>query len=244
MMGGGSPASGGSGLVSQLIRTCAPAPFPQYDVNPGGITFALPPQAGISGYRVFRQDLGELTSSPVVASFTHQAPLEYFSTYQYDVMGAQSSGGCTTSSARITPPKPLTPVVTANAVSVGPTHRVTISWASRNDHPTHHLVLGPGLPPDGIEVPEPPGASQSGGALHSIDTGNLVIGTYGWLVTPMWKTPAGVMIDVSTGGRATATVGGGMSGVVSTSSWNAIQAALQKAADAYKAMLNSTNSLH
>ena len=231
-------------MVNRLIQACAPAAFPMYDVNPGGITFALPPQAGVTGYRVFRQDLGELTSSPVTMSFTHQAPLEYFSTYQYDVMGVQASGGCTTSSVKITPPKPLTPVVTANAVSVGPTHRVTLSWASRNDHPTHHLVLGPGLPPDGIEVPEPPGASQSGGALHSIDTGNLVIGTYGWLVTPMWKTPAGVMIDVSTGGRATATVGGGISGVVSASSWSAIQAALQKAADAYKAMLNSTNVLH
>jgi hypothetical protein len=230
MIAGGALATGAGVVGSQPVALCATAPFPQYVANPGGVTLDFSPSPGILGWRVARGDLGDLTPVPIAApSYTHAAPLEYFSTYQYVVTGVRADGSCTTSGAKITPPKPLTPQVGARVVASAPTNRVTLSWGTQADRPTGYLVLGAGLPQDGIEVPASTSATG-----QSLDTGNLPIGTHAWLVTPFWKTPAGTMIDVSTGARVTATVGVTAGAVVPGSIWDA----LTKAAEAYKAMLS------
>jgi hypothetical protein len=118
------------------------------------------------------------------------------------ITGVRADGGCTTASVSVTPPRPLTPQVTAKVTPAQASGRVTLSWPPQNDRPTAYLVLGPGLTDAGSEVP----ASTNATTPHSFEIGNVPLGTHSWLVTPLWKTPAGTMSDVSLGGRATATV--------------------------------------
>jgi hypothetical protein len=212
---------------------------PSYSATPSGVTFTQPrrPANGnpITGYRFSRKDLGELTPAPVAAgSYTHAAPLEYPMTYEYTVIGIQSNGACTTASVMVAAPKPLTPVAAARLKQVsGPNAHVEIGWGAQADRPTSYLVLGPGLPQTGTEV----AASPSG--VHSVETGNLplgMIGGYGWLVVPIWKTPAGNAIDVSFAARVTFSSDGGASSGAAASIWDN----LNKAAEAYAEMLKST----
>ena len=227
---GGSQPSAAGVVVNQLVLRCAAASFPQHVASPGGITFTFQRPPDIVGYRISRLDAGELTASPVSArSYTHVAPLEYFTTYQYDVIGVRADGTCTSASANITPPKPLTPQVSARVVTSGPTSRVTLSWGTQADRPSHYLVLGDGLPQDGVEVPASTNATS-----NSVETGSLLIGTHGWLVTPVWKTPVGAMIDVATGARVTATVGASAGSVLPNSIWDALEKATRARAEMLK----------
>ena len=200
---GTTPTGGGlAGTADLTMKTCTTAAAPQFSATPGGVTFTLTKPAGTTGYRISRRDVGELTPSPITAaSYTHAGPLDYRQTYQYVVTGVLSSGGCTTASVSVTPPKPLTPQVTAKAAPGQVTGRVTLSWAAQNDRPTSYLVLGPGLTEAGTEVP-----ASTSPAGHTYEIGNLAVGTHSWLVTPVWKSPAGTMSDASLGARVTATV--------------------------------------
>ena len=187
------------------MKTCTNTAAPQFSATPGGVTFTLTKPAGTTGYRISRRDVGELTPTPIIAaSYTHAAPLDYRQTYQYVITGVRSDGGCTTASVSVTPPRPLAPQVTAKVTPGQVTGRVTLSWPIQNDRPTAYLVLGPGLTQAGTEVP----ASTSVTTGHSFEIGNLAFGEHSWLVTPLWKSPAGTMSDVSLGARVTATVMG------------------------------------
>lgn len=206
-LAGGTPTGGGAaGTVdlSQSMKTCTTAAAPQFTAMPGGVTFTLTKPAGTTGYRISRRDVGELTPSPVTAaSYTHAAPLDFHQTYQYVITGIKSDGGCTTATATVTPPRPLTPQVSAKVTPGQVTGRVTLSWPTQTDRPTAYLVLGPGLTEAGTEVPASANATP-----HSVEIGNVPLGAQTWLVTPLWRTPAGIMSDVSLGGRVTATVTG------------------------------------
>ena len=132
----------------------------------------------------------------------------------------------------LTGPKPVTPQVTATVTVAGPSGgSVTLSWGLQADRPTGYLVLGAGLPQEGTEV-----AAGLRATRHSLAIGSLPIGIHAWLVTPLWKTPAGTLIDVSSGARVTATVGSGTAGAVPASTWDN----LSKAVDAYHEMLMNT----
>jgi hypothetical protein len=184
-LAGLKPTTGAAVLSSTQCSAGVAPPF----------TFAASPT--MTGYRVSRRDLGELTPTPVSASsYTHTAALFASTTYQYVISGLQSDGGCTTATVSVTPPRPLTPQVTATITTTG----VRLSWRAQSDHPTDYLVLGPGLPATGTEVP----ASMSPADLA---INNLAAGTHTWLVTPLWKTPTGTMSDVAFGGRVSATIG-------------------------------------
>ncbi len=200
---GGTPTGGAAGTVdlTQSMKTCTTAAALPFTATPGGVTFTLTKPAGTTGYRIARRDVGELTPTPVTAaSYTHAAPLDYHQTYQYVITGVRTDGGCTTAAVSVTPPRPLTPQVTAKATPGQVTGRVTLSWPTQNDRPTAYLVLGPGLTEAGTEVP------ASATTPHSLEIGNVPLGAQSWLVTPLWKTPAGIMSDVSLGARVTATV--------------------------------------
>jgi hypothetical protein len=235
MIATGSNPNGGALSVNptQPMKSCTAAPAPTYSATPGGVTFALNRRSKITAYRISRRDLGELTPSAMTAlSYTHAAPLEHQTPYEYVVTGMQSDGGCTTASVTVTGPKPLTPQVTARVTVNGPTNRATLSWSAQADRPTSYLVLGAGLPQAGTEV-----AATS--ATHSVDTGNLPIGVHGWLVTPLWKTPAGNLIDVSAGARVTATVGNRLGGVVPDSIWDTLTKTMQSYHDMQMAPLRN-----
>lgn len=227
------PTPTGGALIADPTRpmtVCVAGPAPLYSATPGGVTFTLSTRSGTTGYRIARRDLGDLTPSPITAqSYTHAAPLESQVTYEYVVTGMQSDGSCTTASVSVTPPKPVTPQVATRVTANGPTTRATLSWGVQPDRPTAYLVLGAGLPPEGVEV----AASSMG---HSLDTNNLLVGTHAWLVAPLWKTPAGTMIDVSAAARATATVGSA-GAVVPDSIWNALTKTMQSYHDAQMAPL-------
>lgn len=189
-----TPATGGAVLSS---TPCSTGVAPQFTATPGGVTFTFASSPTITGHRVSRRDLGELTPTPVSgSSYTHTAALFASTTYEYVISGLQSDGGCTTATVSVTPPRPLSPQVTATLTATG----VRLSWRAQADRPTDYLVLGPGLPTTGTEVP----ASISGADLA---INNLAVGTHTWLVTSLWKTPTGTMSDVALGGRVSATIG-------------------------------------
>jgi len=157
--------------------------------------------------------------------------LEYQTTYDYGITGVQADGGCTMASVNVTGPKPLTPQVTATVTSSSPTGgSVTLSWGMQADRPTGYLVLGAGLPQEGTEVAALLRATQNSLAISS-----LPAGVHAWLVTPLWKTAAGTLIDVSSGARVTASVGSS-GGAVPQEIWDN----LSKAADSYHQMMSAT----
>jgi hypothetical protein len=182
---------------------CAQLPPPPFSATPGSVTFQLTRPAGTIGYRIARRDLGDLTSSPVTdASFTHIAPLGHWMTYEYTFTGVLADGGCSSTTAMVRPPAPLTPQVTA-AVTLGngQQNRVALSWGAQSDRPTSYVVIGRGVPATGAEVP-----ASTNAASYRFDIVNLSPGTYTWEVLPLWKTPTGNMSDVNTDGRVTVTI--------------------------------------
>jgi hypothetical protein len=184
-------------VLTGMLKPCATIAAPQYSATPGEVTLMLNGPAG-TGHLISRQDLGQLTPTPVTASsYTHAAPLDYKTTYQYVITGIQSNDDCTTASVSVTPPRPLTPQITATVTPGERTGRVTLSWNGQADRPTSYLVMGAGIPV-AAEVPATPGPR------YSFDIDNLQAGTHTWEVLPLWKTPTGNMSDV--GGRVTATV--------------------------------------
>ena len=62
---------------------------------------------------------------------------------------------------------------------------------------TGYVILGAGLPQEGREFPA---------ASSSAEITGLQPGTHAWLLAPVWDTPGGRMIDVSTGRSLSATV--------------------------------------
>jgi len=186
------------GAVMSLTQ-CSTATAPQFSATPGGVTFTFVKPAGTIGFRISRRDLGELTPTAVSGpSYTHVSALFYSTTYQYVITGVQSDGGCSVATVNVIPPRPLTPVVTATLTPTG----ASLAWRAQADHPTDYLVLGPGLPATGTEVP-----ASTNPAGHGLVIDNLTVGSHNWLVTPVWKTPTGIMSDVGLGGRVTATIG-------------------------------------
>jgi hypothetical protein len=195
-----APISGSAAGTGDLTtKTCTTAAAPQFSATPGGVTFTFARPAATTGYRIWRQDLGELTPTPISdPSYTHASALSYINTYQYVINGIQADGGCTTATVSVTPPRPLTPQVTASITEAG---GVRLSWGAQADRPTNYLALGAGLPVAGAEVP-----ASTSPAGHSLNIDDPPAGTQSWLVTPLWKTPTGTMSDVSLGGRVSATI--------------------------------------
>jgi hypothetical protein len=190
----------GTVLENAPATVCSTAPVPQLSATPGGVTFTLNRPVGTTGYLISRLDLGDLTSSPVTASlFTHVAPMDYRITYRYVITGILANDGCTTASVSVTPPRPLTPQVTANVTAGAPSSRVTLSWAAQADRPTSYVIAGAGLP----NTAEIAASANANGYSFNID--NLQPGSHSWEVFPLWKTPTGNMGD-ATGARVTATI--------------------------------------
>jgi hypothetical protein len=150
---------------------------------------------------VSRKDLGVLTPTPLADStYTHTAPLDYRSApYQYSITTTFQDNRCQTTNISVTPPKPLVPKVTATVSEVDMTGRVNLAWGAQTDAPTSYLVLGPGLNQNGVEV-----TAAAAGQTLNID--KLQAGKYEWMVTPVWKTAAGTMSDVTNAARVSATV--------------------------------------
>jgi hypothetical protein len=178
-------------------------------VTPGNVYLTWEPVPDATGYTVSRRDLGVLTPTPIqVTQFTHNAPLDFRTTYEYTV-SAQFAKRCGSSSQLSIPaPRPGTPVIDAVTTSGGDqatkTGTVRISWQFPGTDATSFLVLGPGLPQNGREVQVLNRQNQDG---YQIDIDGVAPGQHTWLVTPAWDTPTGRMIDVGTGAQATATVG-------------------------------------
>jgi hypothetical protein len=190
----------GTGLEGAPARVCSTVSAPSFSATPGEVTFTLNRPAGTTGYVISRLDLGDLTPTPVTASsFTHTAPMDYRTTYRYVITGIQSDNGCTTASVNVTPPRPLTPQVTATVTPGAQSSRVTLSWGAQVDRPTAYVISGVGLP----NTAEVLASTSSSGYSFNID--NLQPGTHTWEVSPLWRTPTGNMGD-ATGGRVTATV--------------------------------------
>jgi hypothetical protein len=168
--------------------------------TPGGVTFKWPAPSGATGYTVARQDLGVLTATPITAlTYSQSAALDYHNTYQYSVTAYYSDGKCARTSTTITPPKPITPQVTLKLTPGAQTSRVNLAWPDQTDLPTSYLILGPGLHEAGAEVT----ASRSG---QAIDIDNVPSGNQTWVVMPLWRTPTGLINDLATAARVTATV--------------------------------------
>ena len=170
-------------------------------LTPGGVTFKWPSVTGATGYSVSRRDLGALTTTPVTAlTYTHTAALDYRNApYHYTLTALFADGRCATTNVAVTGPKPLAPKVTATVTASNMVGRVHLSWGAQADKPTSYLVLGPNLHEAGAEV-------TAGATEQSIDIEKLTAGTYEWLVTPFWKTPTGVMSDVTSGARVSVKV--------------------------------------
>ena len=75
----GPALTGGGALVDpRPMKVCTTAAAPPSSATPGGVTFTLNRATEITGYRISRRDLGELTPSPIDAlPYTHAAPLRY-----------------------------------------------------------------------------------------------------------------------------------------------------------------------
>ena len=168
--------------------------------TPGGVTFKWPAMSGATGYTVARQDLGALTATPITAlTYSQSAALDYHNTYQYSVTAYYSDGKCARTSTTITPPKPITPQVAVKVTTGAQSSRVNLTWPDQADRPTSYLVLGPGLHEAGAEVT----SSRSGQVL---DIDNVPSGNQTWVVMPLWKTSAGIINDLATAARVTATL--------------------------------------
>jgi hypothetical protein len=165
---------------------------------PGSVTFNWLALSGAT-YTVSRKDLGVVTPTPIAGSpYTHTAAIDYRTPYQYSITATFADNRCATTNVSVTGPKPLVPQVTAT-VTQGVTGKVHLAWGVQADRPTSYLVLGPGLKNDGAEV-------SAAAAGQSIDIESLPSGTHEWLITPLWKTPAGIMSDVTTAAHAKATI--------------------------------------
>ena len=168
--------------------------------TPGGVTFKWPAMSGATGYTVARQDLGVLTPSPITAlTYSQSTALDYHNTYQYSVTAYYSDGKCARTSTTITPPKPITPQVAVKVTTGAQSSRVNLTWPDQADRPTSYLVLGPGLHEAGAEIT----SSRSGQVL---DIDNVPSGNQTWVVMPLWKTSAGIINDLATAARVTATL--------------------------------------
>lgn len=184
------------------MKPCTTVPAPPFSATPGDVTFTLNRPAGTTGYLISRQDLGQLTPTPVTASsYTHAAPMDYQTTYRYLITGVQTDGGCSSVTVSVTPPRPLTPQVTATVTPGALSSRVTLSWGTQADRPTFYVLSGVGIPDAGAEV-----QASTGPNGHSFNIDNLQPGTHSWTVFPIWRTPTGNMSDADRGGRVTATV--------------------------------------
>ena len=193
-------ATGGVTL-SRAAECATTGPAATTTVTPGGVSFRWPQLAGATGYAISRSDIGSLTAAPITAlSYTHAAALDYRNTpYKYAIAALYSDGKCAITNVTVTAPKPVVPRVTPTVTPGEQTSRVNLTWGDQADHPTSYLVLGPGLHEAGAEV-------TAGANGQALDIDKLPAGNLEWLVMPFWRTPTGIMSDVSNAARVTATV--------------------------------------
>jgi hypothetical protein len=145
----------GIARMSPTILDDMPGPAVQLrDAMPGSVALTWSPLAGASGYLVYRNDLGQVTPTPLPSgstSFLHLAGTNDFRvTYQYRVValypnGHNGPGGW----VPFQPPKPMNP--TGFAAEIRGTTAV-LKWIPvPGVH--HYLLAGPGTGPNGDSIP-------------------------------------------------------------------------------------------
>jgi hypothetical protein len=171
---------GTEGTTRMIPTTVDDMPGPAVqlrDPMPGGVTVTWTPLAGVSGYLVYRNDVGQTTPTPLPAgatSFPHAAGTnDYRVTYQYRVVAIYPNGHNGPSAwVPFQPPKPVNPAGFAAEIR-GTT--ATLKW---NPVPGvhHYLLAGPGTGPNGDSIPP----NETEHTLHNVPPGpqTWTLGSY------------------------------------------------------------------
>lgn len=124
------------------------------DARPTSATLSWNAIVGASGYMVYRNDLGALTTAPLpltTTSYTHRGPHDYRLTYSYRVVALYPNGHTGPSApVSYTPPKP--PVASQfDAGLVG--NDIRFTWSLSGPFlPDRFVLYGPGMR-DGVVLP-------------------------------------------------------------------------------------------
>lgn len=155
------PEPDGAARMLSVPMEDMPAPVVHLrDAMPSSVTLVWAPMGGASGYLVYRNDAGQVTTAPLPAdrtSFSHSAQNDHRVVYQYRVVAVYPDGRSGSSAAvPFQPPKPVNPTAFAAAANGS---RVTLSWQAVPGVETY-LLGGAGLPLEGVGCRHPPRATR------------------------------------------------------------------------------------
>lgn len=191
-----APTTGATATLSPTLTNDMPAPVVHIrDATPSSVALAWAPLTAASGFLVFRNDLGQLTPTPLPAgttSYSHVAQNDHRVTYQYRVVALYPNSH-TGGSAQVpfTPPKPVNP--TGFSATVRGT-MATLTWQAVPGV-ERYLLGGAGIGLNGLYLSP---------ATTSFEVRDLPAGRHEWVIAARY--PAGVETPSTEWPKASATV--------------------------------------